>query len=232
MFRERVRLRFARKGDLRFVAHQDLMRVFERALRRSGLPLRLTEGFNRHVRLSFPLPLAVGWEAENEVIEFELAEWISVGEIQNRLAPQLPGGLGVTSMTLGHGGETAQAVEAEYLASPAEAGQRAGEPATQRAGEPVAEALKKRISQEGIEAFLKCDNFEVERLRKERTKRVNIRPYVIDLRAEDDGLRMRMRVSQDGTSRPEEVLEGLGFSAAEARDGFRIVRTRVKLKGE
>lgn len=214
MFRERIRVRFARKGDVRFVAHQDLMRVFERALRRTGLPLRLTEGFNRHIRLSFPLPLAVGWEAENEAMEFDLADWISAKEVQTRLAEQLPPGLTVTAMTLVPPlrRETGQVVEAEYRVT------------------PVSDELGKRLSQEVIDAFLKRDEFEVERVRKDRTKRVNVRPYILELRLNGEGLTMRMGVSQDGTSRPEEVLEGLGFGPAEARDGFRIVRTRVKLR--
>ena len=214
MFRERIRVRFARKGDVRFVAHQDLMRVFERALRRTGLPLRLTEGFNRHIRLSFPLPLAVGWEAENEAMEFDLADWISAKEVQTRLAEQLPPGLTATEFALVQGGETAQAVEAEYGVT------------------PVSDEFARRISQELLDSFLARGEFEVERLRKNRTKRVNVRPYILELRLNGAGLTMRMGVSQDGTSRPEEVLEGLGFSAAEAREGFRIVRTRVKLKGD
>src|SRR3990167_11377873 len=57
-----VRLRFQKKGTLRFISHHDLMRLLERALRRAELPIKMTQGFNPRLRMSFPLALALGIE--------------------------------------------------------------------------------------------------------------------------------------------------------------------------
>jgi len=214
MFRERIRLRFLRKGDVRFLSHHDLMRTFERAVRRSGLPLHFTSGFNRHLRLSFPLPLAVGWEAQEEVMEFELEQWVTLGEVRQKLEPQLPAGLEAVSMVLVRGSETAQVVEAEYRVT------------------PLAPQMDQRLTAEAIEEFLRRGSFEVQRLRKNRLKTADIRPFVREIRPADGSLMIRLAVSPAGTTRPEEVLAGLGFDPEEISVGFRVVRTRVKLKGE
>src|ERR1700756_418971 len=57
MVKDKVRIRFRKDGDLRFVSHHDLMRSFERMLRRAGLPFRSTSGFNPKPRLIFALSL-------------------------------------------------------------------------------------------------------------------------------------------------------------------------------
>jgi radical SAM-linked protein len=214
MFRERVRVTFGRKGDIRFISHHDLMRLFERALRRTGLPLRLTSGFNPHLRLSFPLPLAVGWEGEGEVMELELANWVPVKEVRDRLVAQLPAGLTLVSMELAKGPGKAQAVEAEFRVR------------------PLTEPLRARLSQEAIDAFLARGEFAVERLRKKRLKSVDVRRHVLAIQLDGEGLTMRMAVSPEGTTRPEEVLSGLGLDREEIASGFHIVRTRVMLRGE
>ena len=58
-------------GDLRFVSHQDMLRLFRRALARAEVPVRLTQGFNPHPRMSLPLPRPVGMASEAEVLMIE-----------------------------------------------------------------------------------------------------------------------------------------------------------------
>ena len=210
-FRERVRVRFSRKGEIGFVSHLDLMRLFAMALRRCGLPLRFTSGFNPHPRISFPLALAVGWEADEEVMEFELAEWVPVEEVRERLARQLPGGVGLVSVNLVKSNDKAQVVEAEYRV------------------EPLSSQIGRRMSKEALEAFLARDEVLVERERKGKRKMVNVRPYVREARADGGAVLMRMSVSAEGTARPEEVLEAVGLAREEITLGCRISRMRVKL---
>ena len=89
--RLRVRIRFSKQGDLRFIGHRDLMRCFERLFRRAGLALSFSQGFHPKPRMTFPLALAVGIEGIDEVMEVELAE-TSRGGAFRRLAPQAPPG--------------------------------------------------------------------------------------------------------------------------------------------
>lgn len=89
----RVYIIFSREKPLRFLSHLDMMRLWERALRRAGLPLRYSQGYHPHPRLSLALPLAVGMTAEAEHLEVEFLSPIPVEVIQERLSPQLPAGL-------------------------------------------------------------------------------------------------------------------------------------------
>ena len=75
------RIRFEKAERMRFLSHHDLMRLFERAFRRTGLPLRMTEGYNPHPVISFPTALALGIESLDEVVEFELSRWTAPRQI-------------------------------------------------------------------------------------------------------------------------------------------------------
>ena len=78
---------------MRFISHLDLMRLFMRALRREGLPLRMTEGFNPHPKLSIKRALKLGVESEHEEASIVLKEKISDQEFKDRLQRQLPDGI-------------------------------------------------------------------------------------------------------------------------------------------
>ena len=89
----KVRIRFRKAGDLRLVSHHDLMRIFERMLRRAGLPFRSTSGFNPRPRLIFALSLALGIIGCNEVADLELDADLPADEVRDRLSRQVPPGL-------------------------------------------------------------------------------------------------------------------------------------------
>lgn len=85
-------VRFALRGELRFLSHLDLMRLFERAARRAGLPLRFSEGYNTRPQLSLPTPHSVGIGGEDEPLLIELHEPADPAELVRRLAAGLPAG--------------------------------------------------------------------------------------------------------------------------------------------
>ncbi|HPU58971.1 MAG TPA: TIGR03936 family radical SAM-associated protein, partial [Candidatus Avimonas sp.] len=88
-----IRVKFIRGGEAKYVSHLELIRVFERAVRRAGLPIAYTLGFNPHPRMVFGLPLAVGVTSEAEYADFELAEEMRPEDFMDRLNRQLPAGL-------------------------------------------------------------------------------------------------------------------------------------------
>src|SRR5215831_14809955 len=90
---DKVRIRFRKGGDLRLVSHHDLMRCFERMLRRAALPFRSTSGFHPKPRLVFALSLPLGVVGCQEVAELELEQPVEPREIHARLARQAPAGL-------------------------------------------------------------------------------------------------------------------------------------------
>jgi radical SAM-linked protein len=96
--RDKVRIRFRKGGPLRFLSHHDLLRTFERMLRRAALPFHHTQGFNPHPRLIFALSLPLGVVGQAEVVELELTEVLDLQEIRQRLSAQTPHGLDILSL--------------------------------------------------------------------------------------------------------------------------------------
>ncbi len=96
----RVRLRFTKLGKVRFTSHRDVARMWERGLRRAGLPVALTEGFRPRPKLSFGLALSTGHESLAEYLDVELAgplDAVGLADLPTRLSPELPVGIDVVA---------------------------------------------------------------------------------------------------------------------------------------
>ncbi|MEW6075949.1 MAG: TIGR03936 family radical SAM-associated protein [Candidatus Omnitrophota bacterium] len=89
---------FTKKGDMKFISHLDLLRLLQRALRRSGLPLKMTEGFSPHPKLSIARALKLGLESDNEDAKAVLKETIDILQAQKLLNAQLPAGIKIVSI--------------------------------------------------------------------------------------------------------------------------------------
>ena len=93
------RLLFEKTGNAVWISHLDLMRVFQRAFKRAGLPLTHTQGFNPRPSVSIALPLSVGIESRCELLDFELyGEKIPNEEIHSKLNEALVAGVRVLSV--------------------------------------------------------------------------------------------------------------------------------------
>lgn len=86
----RIRVLFSKIGDLRFTGHIDLQRLFERALRRSGLPIRYSQGFSPKVRLNLASALPLGYSSQAELLDFWMNEALPISEVQTALVSALP----------------------------------------------------------------------------------------------------------------------------------------------
>jgi radical SAM-linked protein len=185
MPRDKVRIRFRKYRDLRLISHHDLMRCFERMLRRAALPFHSTEGFNPKPRMAFALSLALGIEGHEEVVELELDEELPPDEVRERLARQAPAGLEILTVQHIPRSTSAQVRRVCY---------RVPVPAEQR------EALDTRIG-----ALLAEEHCWIERSRPE-PRRLDIRPWLRDLRLRPEGLEIDLWVTPQGMARPQEFL--------------------------
>lgn len=84
---------FAKFGKMKYISHLDLMRLFTRALRRAELPLKMSEGFNPHPKLSIKRALKLGVESQSEEASIILKELITPEDFQGRLQKELPEGI-------------------------------------------------------------------------------------------------------------------------------------------
>ncbi len=92
----RIRFSFARHEALKHISHLDMMRLFQRALRRSGLPLVYSEGYNPHIRFNLALPLPVNVTASEEYGEIFLSGPVTGDHFTSTLRDQIPEGLVIT----------------------------------------------------------------------------------------------------------------------------------------
>jgi radical SAM-linked protein len=210
MVRDKVRIRFRKGGELRLVSHHDLMRCFERMLRRAEVPFHSTEGFNPKPRLVFALSLALGIIGCEEVVELELDEVLSAKEIESRLTAQAPAGLEILQV---------QRIDPKAKAQVRRVCYRVAVPDEGRAD------LVERIN-----ALLKVPHCWVERARPQ-PRRLDVRPYILDVRLGEDSLEMELEVTPQGTARPDEILRILGLDQL-LTDGGVLERTRLEILDE
>ncbi|MDD5120509.1 MAG: TIGR03936 family radical SAM-associated protein [Candidatus Omnitrophica bacterium] len=89
----KVNFIFSKQGLMRFISHLDLMRLFMRAMRRADLPLKMSEGFNPHPKLSLKRALKLGVESDSEEAIIVLKFPVEPDHFRNRLQRQLPEGI-------------------------------------------------------------------------------------------------------------------------------------------
>lgn len=85
---------------MRFISHLDLMRLFMRAMRRADLPLKISEGFNPHPRLSIKRALKLGLESEREEASIVLKGFVKLQDFKERVERQLPEGISLVSVQM------------------------------------------------------------------------------------------------------------------------------------
>ena len=95
---DRLRIGFTKTGSLALISHLDTLRMLERALRRSGLPVSFTGGFHPLPRLQLALPLPLGVEGFGEWLDLEFTEEVDPAQVRTRLQPQLPAGFQLLSL--------------------------------------------------------------------------------------------------------------------------------------
>ena len=96
MLKHKILVIFSKKGDMKFVSHLDLMRLFSRALRRAALPITMTKGFNPHLKFSLKNALKLGIESEAEEAVFYLDNLVEPMEFKESLNKELPKGITIT----------------------------------------------------------------------------------------------------------------------------------------
>jgi radical SAM-linked protein len=196
--------RFKIGGNLRFLSHQETVRLFQRALVRSGIKLNYSEGFNPRPRISLPLPRSVGLEGDAELLcalteidtpaESKAQEKTDAEQIRGRLEGQLPQDCRLVSLDLikGRAGFHPEATVYELELSSSE----------------MLEDVKKKAEQLTAEEHLTIERRINE---KGSTRTVDIGGFVESI--EFDGLKITAtcKITPSGTIRVDEILRLLGI---------------------
>jgi len=92
---QRIKVIYKKGEEVKYIGHRDLMRAFQRAIRRADLPIAYSQGFNPHMKISWGNALKVGATSEHEEAELQMETWIKPDEVKARLNGTLPGGLAI-----------------------------------------------------------------------------------------------------------------------------------------
>jgi radical SAM-linked protein len=163
---QRLRVRYAKRGPLRFTSHRDFARAFERALRRAGVPMAYSAGFSPHPKISYAGAAPTGVASEAEYLEIGLAEAREPEAVRAELDAALPPGLDVVEVVPAVPPGLADRLEASRW--------RVVLPGADRAAVGAA-----------VEAFLAAGSVPVERATKDGTRTVDARAVVVAVRLAD-----------------------------------------------
>jgi radical SAM-linked protein len=210
----RLRVTFSKGEEVRYISHLDLMRTWERILRRAGVRPAHSQGFNPRPRLVFAAPLPVGVTSDAEILDAYLEGDPSPEQFLALVRPALPPGIelrGVTELPLEAAPLMATVHSSDYLVEL-----------------ETSCALPDRVA-----AFMASEHVPYERSRKGAVKQADMRPAVLALWVASAGflpaLGMRLRLDIEGQAvRPEEVVRALD---PEARI-LRVHRTALQLKDQ
>jgi len=97
---QKIRVIFRKGEEVKYISHRDLIRAFTRAIRRAGLPIAYSQGFNPHMKISWGNALKVGATSENEFAELQFEGWVKPREVLERLGPKMPRGLEISEANL------------------------------------------------------------------------------------------------------------------------------------
>ena len=165
-----IRVKFARGEEVKFISHLDIMRTFERAIRRSCIPISYSMGFNPQPQIAFGLPLAVGVTSEAEYADFRLKEYIEIKSFIESLNKELPSGLEILDALLKDNNENIMATVcmASYTIS-------------------VYTYLNMGINdiKKEISTFQKEKNIIIAKEGKKRTRDIDIKPMIYKLGIEE-----------------------------------------------
>lgn len=109
---QKLRIRYAKRGRLRFTSHRDFSRAFERAIQRARIPMAFSSGFNPHPRISYAGASPTGAASEAEYVEIGLAQVLDPAEVGRALDASLPDGLDVLDVVVSSGGSLSDRLEA------------------------------------------------------------------------------------------------------------------------
>ncbi len=203
---------FEKAPRLRHIGHLDLMRAMQRALRRSGLPLCYSQGFNPHILLSFAAPLSVGMPGRREIMEVPIAEDMTADAFLQKLRAALPPELPCLS---------ARPVDDRHPAPMALLAAAMYEARLESVPDGLGDAVQRFLAQREIPAVRKT---------KTGLKPCDIRPMIYDLALSGDTLRFTLALCEKATCKPDLLLESLFSFAGMERP--RALITRTQLLGE
>lgn len=195
---QRLRVRYAKRGRLRFTSHRDFARALERAIRRAGLPIAFSSGFSPHPRISYANASPTGAASEAEYLELSLTQEVDPDAVRSALDAALPAGLDITAVVVAEPGALADLLEASRW-------------------QIELPEVDPAVAAVAVQEFLAEEAVEVERMTKRGLRTFDCRGAVVQMsagagfRGDAEPCAILKMVVRHGTPavRPDDILAGL-----------------------
>jgi len=198
---QRLRIRFCRGQEVKFISHLDILRLWQRALHRAEIPLAYSEGFSPHPRISLAAPLPIAVTSQAELMGILCTKWVSPHFFTAAVSQQLPPGieiLQVYQVALSLPSLQSQVRFTEYRVE-------------------VETEKGRRNIESAVTSLLSTKHLPWRHQRDTGTRNYDLRPLIDDLWLIDwhsgyGTVGMRLRCDNSGSGRPEQVAAALGFT--------------------
>ena len=207
----KLRIKFNKYGPVRFIGHLDVMRFFQKAIRRAGIDVAYSQGFSPHQIMSFAAPLSVGLTSNGEYMDVEVNSIVSCQDVKERLNSVSVPGIEVLSVkVLPEGAENAMAsvAAASYTVR------------FRQGREP-----KLSISQ-ALPVFLAKEQILYTKQTQKGTREIDLKSGIYELSYENDCFTMLVCASSAGNVKPIQIIEALLQDNGEALMENALIITR------
>lgn len=184
----KIRVRFSKQGQMKFIGHLDMVRYFQKVMRRGEIDVAYSEGFSPHQKMSFAAPLSVGVLSKGEYFDMEVNSTLSTKEAIERINEQNVEGVKVLSYKLlPDNAKNAMAVmsAADYF------------------------VYTDIFTDDDITGFINQDSINVIKKTKKSEKKVDIKPLIYSIKKEDNGIFIKLAQGSAQNLKPELVVTAL-----------------------
>jgi len=195
-----VRIKFSKTGAMKFLGHLDVLRYFQKAIRRSGIDIAYSQGFHPHQIMSFAQPLGVGVTSEGEYVDIEMNSFSSEDEIMTRLNAAMTDGFKVLKVT--HVADPLPNTKKETAMSLVAA---ADYRLTLREGYELPctmEEFSKRF-----DAFMSQEQINIIKTTKTGEHEIDCKPLIFDYLVDESGIFLKLSAGSTDNIKPELIIE-------------------------
>lgn len=209
----KVRIRFRKYGAMKFIGHLDIMRYFQKAMRRAEIPIAFTGGYSPHMVMSFANPLGVGVTSDGEYFDIELKESISSEAAIRALNDVMVEGMGIVSFKeLGETDKTGMSIVA---------------------GAAYESVLTKGSFPADLEAklldFMNQEEIVVLKKSKKTEREVDIKPLIYKLEAKESHIEMQVAAGSVDNLKPGQVMDALAFYLGMDKEQITFAHHRIDM---
>ncbi|WP_394923046.1 TIGR03936 family radical SAM-associated protein [uncultured Robinsoniella sp.] len=211
----KVRIKFAKEGVMKFIGHLDIMRYFQKAMRRGNIDIAFTEGFSPHMIMSFAAPLGVGLTSTGEYLDIEVNTEISSADAIRQLNACMVEGMSILSFRRIPEEKASKAMSlvaaADYLVN-------------FREENDPGQDYKSRLQE-----FYNRESITVVKKTKKSEKEVDIKPMIYALELRDEGIFMQLATGSVNNLKPELVMEAFSRYLGMEPEPFGLMVHRLEV---